>query len=156
MKQLVTLPAQHNQVGGAFVAQPFIGVVMDFERRRGRANAALVAALGQRLSAAHLPSLSFQILAIGELRPCPGPLARGANSQLTGQHGLTGGAVLGVKRLAANVARATNWLPAYSYRWQLDCCHAYLYLYRYVPSWPPLSGCPVSLILPIDSHGRCE
>ena len=25
------------------------------------------------------------------------------------------------KRQAANVTGATNWLPAYSYRWQLDC-----------------------------------
>ena len=128
MKELVARTAQDNQIGRPFVAQSFVGVMVDFERRRGRADAALVAALGQRLSPALLPPFGFEIVVIGERRPCPLPLACGANSQLTGQHGLTGGAVLGVKRLAANVTGATNWLPAYSYRWQLDCCHAYLYL----------------------------
>ena len=83
---------------------------------------------GQRLNAALLPPLSFQVLAIGELGTRPGAAALVAHAQLAGQHGLSGGAVLGVKRLAANITGAANWLPAYSYRWQLDCCHAYLYL----------------------------
>ena len=104
----MALPAQHDQIGRAFVAQSFVGVMVDFERRRGRANAALVTTLGQRLSAAHLPPLSFQILAIGQLRPRPSVLARGAHAQLTGQHGLSGGGVLTLERLAANVARAAN------------------------------------------------
>ena len=80
----MALPAQHDQIGRAFVAQSFVGVMVDFERRRGRADAALVAALGQRLSAAQLPPFSLEIVTIGERRPCPGPLARGAHAQLTG------------------------------------------------------------------------
>ena len=133
--------------------------MVDFERRRCRANAALVTAFGQRLSAARLPPLSFQILAIGELGTRPGAAALVAHAQLTGQHGRGGGGVLTRKRLSANVTRAANWRRTLFRRWQLDYSHNTLYLIpirSFLAAPERLPRIANFAYRPIDSHAFGE
>lgn len=101
----MTVPAQHDEIGVSLMAQALVGSVMHFETVARVAHLTAMFCPRQRLKPSLLPPLGFEVLAVGELRPCPGTAARVAHAQLTGQHRGSSVGVLRPKHLAANITR---------------------------------------------------
>ena len=106
----MTIPAEDNQIGVPFMAQPFIRPMMNLGGVGGVADLTTILGQGQRSQPANFPAVGLDILFVGQMGTRPGPAAGIADAQLAGQHHAGGLAVLGTKGLAAYVTIAGDRL----------------------------------------------